>query len=231
MVMKESNLYYFYTVGCGFCKKAEPIVDELNKEGHDILKLDLAETENKKIVEDLKKEYDIKCGTPLFINGKTGHNICGYREKDVILKWINGEDIPPPPRPKGPMPRAPFHGTSTNEEMNWKVEYENWASENSHLPNLKTADQILAMPRPKSLPPQLPQQGSSNNNIKKWRTGYKKWMKENKHLPNLIPADQLEQRIRNAPQQQVQNINPAVEQRLKLVEAKLDKLMMHLGVK
>ena len=27
----ESNLYYFYTVGCGFCKKAEPIVDELNK--------------------------------------------------------------------------------------------------------------------------------------------------------------------------------------------------------
>ena len=28
--MSESNLYYFYTVGCGFCKKADPLVDELN---------------------------------------------------------------------------------------------------------------------------------------------------------------------------------------------------------
>ena len=26
---KESTLYYFYSVGCGFCKKADPVVDEL----------------------------------------------------------------------------------------------------------------------------------------------------------------------------------------------------------
>ena len=42
-VNKSKELYYFYSVGCGFCKKAEPIVDELNKEGYNILKLDLAE--------------------------------------------------------------------------------------------------------------------------------------------------------------------------------------------
>ena len=39
---KQSTFYYFYSQGCGFCKRAEPIVDELNKEGHNILKLDLA---------------------------------------------------------------------------------------------------------------------------------------------------------------------------------------------
>ena len=27
---KESTLYYFYSVGCGWCKKTEPLVDELN---------------------------------------------------------------------------------------------------------------------------------------------------------------------------------------------------------
>ena len=27
----ESQWYYFYSVGCGFCKKVEPIIDELNK--------------------------------------------------------------------------------------------------------------------------------------------------------------------------------------------------------
>ena len=62
----ESNLYYFYTVGCGFCKKADPIVDELNKEGHNILKLDLAEKENKEIVEDLKKKYNIQLSKIVF---------------------------------------------------------------------------------------------------------------------------------------------------------------------
>ena len=233
MVMKESNLYFFYTVGCGWCKKAEPIIEELNAEDHNILKLDLAEPENKSIAEDLKKKHNIQCGTPLFVNAETGHSVCGYRDKDIMLKWIAGEDIPPPPRPKSPAPRAPFHGAKKGEENNWKVEYETWADENSHLPNLKTADQILAMPRPKSMPPPMPRPGSSNNEIKKWRTGYKKWSKENKHLPNIMPVDKLEERIRNAPQpqQQVQNINPAFEQRLKSVEDKLDKLIRHLGVK
>ena len=231
--MKESNLYFFYTVGCGWCKKAEPIIEELNAEDHNILRLDLAEPENKSIAEDLKKKHNIKCGTPLFVNTETGHSVCGYREKDIMLKWIAGEEIPPPPRPTRPAPRAPFHGAKKGEENNWKVDYEAWTDENSHLPNLKTADELLAMPRPKSMPPQMPRPGSSNTVIKKWRTGYKKWSKENKHLPNIMPVDKLEERIRNAPQpqQQVQNINPVFEQRLKSVEDKLDKLIRHLGVK
>ena len=44
--MSESTLYYFYSVGCGFCKRVDPIIDELNKEGHDILKLDLSDMFN-----------------------------------------------------------------------------------------------------------------------------------------------------------------------------------------
>ena len=48
----------------------------------------------------LKKKHNIKCGTPLFINSETGHHVCGYREKDIMLKWLDGKDIPPPP-PEG----------------------------------------------------------------------------------------------------------------------------------
>ena len=41
---KESTLYYFYSVGCGWCKKTEPLIDELNESGdYEILKLDLSE--------------------------------------------------------------------------------------------------------------------------------------------------------------------------------------------
>ena len=38
---QESPWYVFCSTGCGFCKKSEPIVEELNNEGYDILVLDL----------------------------------------------------------------------------------------------------------------------------------------------------------------------------------------------
>ena len=96
---KESSWYYFYSVGCGFCKRVDPIVDELIKEGHDILRLDVAEGDNQKLTQELKKEYNVQCGTPWFINAETGKGVCGFREKDVLEKWLKGEDIPEPPRP------------------------------------------------------------------------------------------------------------------------------------
>ena len=99
MAKKESTLYYFYSVGCGFCKKLDPIIDELIKEGHDILRLDLADKDNQGLKNELSKEYNKQCGTPWLIDASNGNQVCGYREKDIIEKWVNGEDIPAPPRP------------------------------------------------------------------------------------------------------------------------------------
>ena len=106
---KQSTFYYFTSQGCGFCKRAEPIVDEINKEGkYEILKLDLAEPDNKGLKDELEKKYNKRCGTPWFIEAETGNQVCGFREKDIIEKWLEGEDIPAPPRPKGPPPKVPF---------------------------------------------------------------------------------------------------------------------------
>ncbi len=148
----ESKLYYFYTIGCAFCKQADSVVEELNKEDHNILRLDLAEKENKDIAKDLKKKYNIRCGTPLFVNAETGHHVCGYRDKDVILKWINGEDIPPKSMPP-PMPKP---GSSNNEIKKWRTGYKKWSKENKHLPNLIPADKLEERIRNT---PQSPQQG------------------------------------------------------------------------
>ena len=49
--MSESKLYFFYTIGCGWCKKVMPHIDALNEEGHNILKLDLADGDNKKLAQ------------------------------------------------------------------------------------------------------------------------------------------------------------------------------------
>ena len=111
-INEDSPWYYFYSIGCGFCKKIEPIIDELNEEGNDILKLDLTEPDNQKLLNELQKEYNKKCGTPWLINADTGEDICGFREKNIIQKWLDGENIPKPPRIKSPMPKLPFHDAS-----------------------------------------------------------------------------------------------------------------------
>ena len=66
-----SPWYYFFSVGCGFCKKVEPIIEELNNEGHDILFLDMAEPENQELNKELQQEYGNRCGEPWFIIAAT----------------------------------------------------------------------------------------------------------------------------------------------------------------
>ena len=232
--MSKSKLYFFYTIGCGWCKKVMPHIDALNEEGHNILKLDLADGNNKKLAEELKTKYKKQCGTPWFINAETGNDVCGAREKDVLLDWINDKEIPPPPRPKGPMPRPPFHGASKKEEKKWKEDYKKWTEENSHLPKLRTTKEILAQPRPKSDPPQpWPNPSFTDKQTKDWKAKYEKWLKENDHMPNLIPSDTIVNRMKQGspPPHGDRAPSPQLERRITSIEAKLTKLMNHLGVK
>jgi len=238
---KESTLYYFYSVGCGFCKKADPIVDELIKEGHDILKLDLAEKDNQGLKNELSQKYGKQCGTPWFIDGETGNQVCGFRDKETLTKWVNGEDIPAPPRPKGPIPKVPFHGATEEEISKWKEEYETWTKENEHLPKIQTAEEILERPRPKSDPPRPPMGVDvTDEQFEDWGKEYDVWIKDNTHLPNLQPSAVLVERMKQARDRQknqqspagnVTGITPDLEARFQRIEQKMDKLMKHLGVK
>ena len=134
---KESTLYYFYSVGCGLCKKAEPLIDELNETGdYEILKLDLSEKDNQELNNQLKQKYGKQCGTPWLIDASSGNNICGFREKDIVEKWANGEEIPAPTRPNGIPPKPPLHGASDEEVEKGKTEYQKWADDNTHLPKV-----------------------------------------------------------------------------------------------
>ena len=197
-VKKDSTLYYFYSVGCGWCKRCEPIIDELNKEGYDILKLDLADSNNQGLKKELETKYKVNCGTPWMIDGDTGNQICGYREKDIVKKWADGEEIPAPPKPVGMPPRPPFLDAPKDEVKQWKEDYNKWLKYNEHLPKnqKRTADEILDMPRPKSNPPAPPQPGSTDETINTWKTTYGKWVEENSHLPNLQQPDQVIDRLK-----------------------------------
>ncbi len=65
MTKKESTLYYFYSVGCAFCKQVEPVVDKLNSNSYNIIKLDLSDKNNELLKKEIQEKFNIKCGTPL----------------------------------------------------------------------------------------------------------------------------------------------------------------------
>jgi len=243
-----SPWYVFCSTGCGFCKKAEPIVGELINEGHDILILDMSEPDNQKLNKELQEEYGVQCGTPWFINAETGKGICGFREKDVLEKWLDGEDIPAPPRPTGPMPKTPFQGSTNKEEIAWKKEYTKWVKDNEHMPDAwrkqqKSASEIIDAPRPKSDPPRPPMgpqmAQATDETFDRWGEEMKVWQEENKHLPNLQPVDNIVQQLKNRRDQMAQGgpaapagvVSPQLEGRLSSLESKMDKLITHLGVK
>jgi len=240
MGKKESTLYYFYSVGCGYCKKLDPIIDKLIKEGHDILKLDLADKDNQGLKNELSKEYKKQCGTPWLIDASNGNQVCGFRDKETIMKWVNGEDIPAPPQPNGVPPRPPFMNAKKSEVTKWKKDYNKWLGDNEHLPEerRKTADEILEMPRPNSEPPKPPNVNSTDEELDKWGKEYSKWKDKNKHLPNLQPVDvvlknfkQRQQQMQQRQTPQEKDVSTKLMKRVDILEKKLDKMMKHLGVK
>jgi len=95
---KREELYYIMNPKCGWCKRADPVVDELIKDGYKVTTLDVQKAEDQKKANTIKEKYNVQCGTPLFIDAKNGNHVCGFREKDILEKWAKGEVIPQPPQ-------------------------------------------------------------------------------------------------------------------------------------
>ena len=126
---EKHNLIYITNPNCGWCKKADPVVEALIKKGYEITTLDVSKPEESERANELKSKYNAQCGTPHFIDAETGNQVCGFRE-DVLEDWAKGKDIPaPPPRPQQPQPGQPNAQQGPQIE-NVKIEYV-WLDGNS----------------------------------------------------------------------------------------------------
>ena len=143
MEKKESTLYYFYSIGCAYCNKVEPIVDELNSKGYEIQKIDISDSQNRLFKHEIETKFKFKCGTPWLIDSETGNSICGWKDEETIKKWADGEKIPNPPTPKGDAPKLPTDFFDESQVKLFTKKYKTWAKKNTHLHGLQTSEEII----------------------------------------------------------------------------------------
>ena len=94
-----SELTYITSARCGWCRKADPIIEELQNSGIEITILDVTVEEEKNRANEIKSKHGKNCGTPFFIDAETGNSVCGFSEEG-IRKWVTGEAWTPPPQKK-----------------------------------------------------------------------------------------------------------------------------------
>ena len=108
-----------------------------------LLILNIDEETNNGLKREIENKYNLRCGTTFFVDVSNGNNICGVATEQMIEKWANGEHMPEPPKPKSPAP--PLHTDFDDDKQikNFSKEYDKWALENKHLPNLQTSTNII----------------------------------------------------------------------------------------
>ena len=112
---EKHDLLYIMNPNCGWCKKADPVVEELIKDGYEIITLDVTKPDQAERANEAKAKHNAQCGTPLFLDAETGNMACGFREKDVLEKWAKGEEMPAP----APRPERPQQGQMHKLEYVW----------------------------------------------------------------------------------------------------------------
>jgi glutamine synthetase len=127
---EKHELLYIMNPKCGWCKKADPVVEELVKDGYDIITLDVNDPDQAERANSAKTKHKAQCGTPLFLDAETGNMACGFREKNILEKWAKGEEMPAPaPRTQQPN-NAPNNQQPQIESV--KMEYI-WLDGNANI--------------------------------------------------------------------------------------------------
>ena len=142
MAKKNSNkkekhdLLYIMNPKCGWCTKANPVVDELIKDGYKITTLDITNSEDAKKANEAKAKHNAQCGTPFFLDAETGNRVCGFRDKEALEPWAKGEQMEEKPTPTPAQKPTP---------KKYKLEYI-WTDNDGNIRSKTQYKTIVQMP-------------------------------------------------------------------------------------
>ena len=115
-----SELTYITSARCGWCRKADPIIEQLQKDGVEIRVLDVTIPEQQEEATLIKRKHNANCGTPFFIDAESGNSVCGFNEEG-IKAWVRGEKHTPKPKQNTGirLPKNAKISIVDNEEKYW----------------------------------------------------------------------------------------------------------------
>ena len=150
-IKEKHDLLYIMNPNCGWCKKSDPVVEELKKDGYDITRLDVTNPEDAKTANEAKAKHNAQCGTPLFLDAETGNMACGFREKGALEPWAKGEQMEERPAPTAPTP------PQKPAPKKYKLEYI-WTDSDGNVRSKVRYSTIM----------QMPNEMLSMRNVPKW---------------------------------------------------------------
>tara|TARA_R100001443_G_scaffold24227_1_gene36478 strand:+ start:174 stop:764 length:591 start_codon:yes stop_codon:yes gene_type:complete len=95
-------------------------------------------------------------------------------------------------------------------------------------------EKIPPPPRLKTQPPVPPQNWEDKKSVKEWEEKYEKWRIENSHMPSIPTLEETSKKLKHQSQimkQRNLQSSSGLENRITLLEQKIDRLLNHLGIR
>jgi len=129
-----SPIYFFTRSGCGWCKKMEPSIKEINNtlnEEQKIQILSIDDQKSKVIYNNIIRVSRVQEVVPFMYNSNIGTTLLGYKDKKDIKKFLRAESIDDK-KPIELLPRFEIKTSSKKDFDIWKKDVILWYEKNKN---------------------------------------------------------------------------------------------------
>jgi len=129
-----SPIYYFTRSGCGWCKKMQPSIEQINNTLSDEQKIQIHNTDEEKsksIYNSLIARYELKRIEPMLYNSNIGSYLLGYQDKKNVQQFLKANPLKEK-KPLTPMPKFDIDKSTKKDFEKWKKDVILWYGKNKN---------------------------------------------------------------------------------------------------
>ena len=144
-----SPIYYFTRSGCGWCKKMQPSIEQINNTLSDEQKIQIHNTDEEKsksIYHSIITRHKLKRIVPMLYNSNIGTYLLGYQDKKNVQQFLKANPLKEQ-KPLTPMPKFDINESTKKDFENWKKSVILWYEKNKNdLPtNVISQEKMIDM--------------------------------------------------------------------------------------
>ena len=129
-----SPIYYFTRSGCGWCKKMQPSIEQINNTLSDEQKIQIHNTDEEKsksIYHSIITRHKLKRIVPMLYNSNIGTYLLGYQDKKNVQQFLKANPLKER-KPLTPMPKFDIDKSTKKDFEKWKKDVILWYGKNKN---------------------------------------------------------------------------------------------------